>query len=152
MNQSVDTTNNQSQAPTPYVPSYEEQFDNLSKQLLNYNYIFEVTKCCGYSTFVLVNKKGSLLDIYKAISIHFECPNILSLYVINEMTRERITIPITDNVRISEYIPKQNRSFFMPIYPIPKPVVIRIYLDDGHCHEHNQQSQQEQQQVFNAGL
>jgi hypothetical protein len=132
------------------LPNYEDQVGNLTKQLFNYNYIFEVTKCCGYSTFVLVGKKGTLLDIYKAISLHFECPNILSLYVINETTRERKSIPLTDNVRISEYIPKQDRAFFMPIYPIPKPVVFRIYLDDGHFHEHNQD--QSQAKVFNAGL
>ena len=139
----------------PYIPTYDEQFENLTKQLLNYNYIFEVTKCCGYSTFVLVNKNGTLLDIYKAISLHFECPDIKSLYAINETTKEKLKIPITDNIKIHAYIPKQKREFFTPIYPIPRPVVFRIYLDDGHCEIHNnivEKSIEQTNEVFNAGL
>lgn len=131
--------------------SYENQIENLTKSLLNYNYIFEVTKCCGYSTFVLVSKKGTLLDIYKSISLHFECPNIKSLFVMNETTKEKMKIPITDTVKIFEYIPTQNRSFFMPVYPIPQPVVFRIYLDDGH-HIHDTTSSENINEVFNAGL
>jgi len=132
--------------------SYEDQIENLTKSLLNYNYIFEVTKCCGYSTFVLVSKKGTLLDMYKSISLHFECPDIKSLFVMNENTKEKMKIPVTDTIKIFEYIPTQNRSFFMPVYPIPQPVVFRIYLDDGHHHMHHTASGENNNEVFNAGL
>jgi hypothetical protein len=34
---------------------------------------------------------------------------------------------------VYENISAENRNL-VPIYPIPIPVVYRIYLDDGHCH------------------
>ena len=78
---------------------YDEHLGNLIKQLPNSKYIFEVTKCCNYSTFVLVNKRATLLDLYKEV----------------------------------DYIYSQHMK---PIYPVPNNVVYRIYLDDGHSHEH----------------
>jgi len=50
-----------------------------------------------------------------------------------------IPISISSLTRISEFIfentAKEPRNL-EPIYPLPLPVVYRIYLDDGHCHEH----------------
>lgn len=114
--------------------SYDDQITNLVKQLQNQNYTFEITKCCGYSTFVLVNRFGTLLDIFKAVSLHFECPDIKSLYVVNTQTNEKRKIPLTDTIKISKYILDQPREFFTPIYSVPRPVVYRVYLDDGHFH------------------
>jgi hypothetical protein len=117
-------------------PSYEGQIENMLKQLQSQNYTFEVTKCCGYSTFVLVKRNGTLMDLYKNISQHFECPNIRRLFVVNEQTREQIQIPLTDMINIRDYIVKQPRECFTPVYPVPHTVVFRIYLDDGHHHVH----------------
>ena len=51
-----------------------------------------------------------------------------------------VPIPISSLTRISEFIfentAKEPRNL-EPIYPLPLPVVYRIYLDDGHCHDHN---------------
>jgi len=118
-------------------PPYEGQIENMVKELQYQNYTFEVTKCCGYSTFVLVKRNGTLLDLYKKISQHFECPNIRRLFVVNEQTKEQIQIPLTDMILIRDYLSKQPRECFTPVYPIPKPVVYRIYLDDGHHHVHS---------------
>jgi len=118
--------------------SYEQHITSLIKQLQNQNYTFEVTKCCNYSTFVLVNRSGTLLDLFKAVSLHFDCPDIKSLYVVNIQTKEKRRIPLTDTVKISKYILDQPREFFIPIYPVPNQVVYRVYLDDGHwCMNNN---------------
>ena len=114
------------------IISYDDQITSLMRQLQNQNYTFEITKCCNYSTFVLVNRTGTLLDLFKAVSLHFDCPDIKSLYVVNIQTKEKRRIPLTDTVRISKYILDQPREFFIPIYPVPMQVVYRVYLDDGH--------------------
>jgi hypothetical protein len=118
--------------------SYDDHITSLTKQLQNQNYTFEITKCCNYSTFVLVNRSGTLLDLFKATSLHFDCPDIKSLYVVNTQTNEKLRIPLTDTVKISKYILDQPREFFTPVYPVPRPVVYRVYLDDGHwCMNHS---------------
>jgi hypothetical protein len=109
----------------------DQHLGNLIKQLPNSKYILEITKCCNYSTFVLVNKRATLLDLYKEVSIWFECKTIKELYIVSN--NEKQTIPITDMVQLKDYIYSQHMK---PIYPVPNMVVYRIYLDDGHTHEH----------------
>lgn len=116
---------------TDLQEKYDEHLGNLMKQLPNTKYIFEITKCCNYSTFVLVNKRATLLDLYKEVSIWFECKTVKELYIVSNS--EKHTIPITEMVQLKDYIYSQNMK---PIYPVPNKVVYRIYLDDGHTHEH----------------
>lgn len=112
---------------------YDTQFHYLINRFPNVMYIFEVTKCCGYSTFVLVNKKGTLLDLYKQISIWFECKTMQELYIIsNDGRNEPKTVPMTEMITIKDYV----REFCSPIYPLPNNIVYKIYLDDGHSHSH----------------
>jgi hypothetical protein len=111
---------------------YDQHLGNLIKQLPNMKYTFEVTKCCNYSTFVIVNKRATLLDLYKEVSIWFECKTMNELYIYTE-TNEKQTIPMTDMVQLKDFI---NGQRMKPIYPVPNNVVYRIYLDDGHSHEH----------------
>jgi hypothetical protein len=48
-----------------------------------------------------------------------------------------IPIPVSSLITIKEFVfdntAKEPRNL-EPIYPLPTPVVYRIYLDDGHCH------------------
>jgi hypothetical protein len=115
---------------------YDTHLHNLITRLPNAMYTFEVTKCCGYSTFVLVNKRGTLLDLYKEVSLWFECKTLHELYIVSNETNEKKTIPITEMVTIKDYIREFQRIFFVPLYPIPNNIVYKIYLDDGHCHNH----------------
>lgn len=118
---------------TDLQDKYDQHLGNLIKQLPNTKYILEVTKCCNYSTFVLVNKRASLLDLYKEVSIWFECKTMNELYIISAETGEKQTIPMTDVIQLKDFI---NDKRMKPIYPVPNNVVYRIYLDDGHSHEH----------------
>jgi len=113
---------------------YDDHINNLIKQIPNTKFIFEITKCCMYSTFVLVNKKGTLIDLYKEVSNYFECRTMKGLFIVSP-TGENQTIPMTDITTIREYI-HLHPTFFVPIYPVPNGVVYRIYLDDGHIHLH----------------
>lgn len=112
---------------------YDTHYRQLMKQLSDTMYTFEVTKCCGYSTFVLVNKHGSLLDLYKEVSLWFECKTVKELFVVSNENEKR-TIPMTQMVSIKNYMKELNRAFFTPLYPMPNNIVYKIYFDDGHNH------------------
>jgi hypothetical protein len=103
----------------------------------NSKYIFEVTKLCGYGEFVLVFKDDSVLDVYKTISKQFNAPDIKSLFLTDGV--KRFKLPLTETFSIRNFITRcQNdetqSKYLTPIYPLPSPVVYRIYIDDGHCH------------------
>ena len=48
-------------------------------------YIFEITKLCGYSTFVFMYKDETMLDLYNRVSHHFGCKDIKGLYIDNHL-------------------------------------------------------------------
>jgi len=126
-------------------------------------YIFEITKLCGYSTFIFMYKDETIVDLYNRISHHFGCRDIKGLYIdsylnknsnnddSNKNKKEKehnhncshakvdklIPIPVSSLVTVREFVfnntAKDPRNL-EPIYAIPFPVVYRIYLDDGHCH------------------
>lgn len=118
---------------------YQNKYDEFITNIQNNMYTFEVTKCCGYSTFITIYKTQTLIDLYSTIIHHFgNNMNITDLYFYTPLN-ERITIPIT-NKTISEFLTPHivcNPSRLIPIYPLPKPVIYRLFLDDGHCN--NQQ-------------
>jgi hypothetical protein len=149
--------------------SLEEKYNTLMNDMIrcipNNKYMFEVTKCCGYSTFVLVQKDASLIDLYKEIAIHFQCVEIKSLFLVsgdssvpidmsnnmcininNNNNQRRLYIPLTVMQTVRQLL-YANQPYFKPIYPIPHHVVYRIYLDDGHHH-----ISEECSPVFNEGL
>lgn len=117
---------------------YQDKFDEY---ISNVNYImftFEVTKCCGYSTFITVYKNQTLIDLYSNIIHHFGNIEVRELYFIS-LQEERITIPIS-NKTVSEFVRDNitcNPIKLIPIYDLPKPVIYRIFLDDGHCSQNN---------------
>ena len=133
-------------------------------------YIFEISKFCGYSTFIFMYKDETMLDLYNRISHHFGCNDIKGLYITNHLNKEKngqrdqknqdtnnnskvckcsccgdksdkyIQVPISSLKRVREFVfentAKEPRNL-EPVYPIPFPVVYKIYLDDGHCHGHS---------------
>lgn len=48
-------------------------------------YIFEISKLCGYSTFVFMYKDETMLDLYNRVSHHFGCKDIKGLYIDNNI-------------------------------------------------------------------
>ena len=119
----------------------ETNYNNKLNEYINYfpgkMFLFEVTKCCNYSTFVFMYKDETLSDLYKRVSYHFECKDVMSLYIIND-ANERITVPISALTKIKDYIISNTSGIsknMKPIYPLPLPVVYRIYINDGHCHD-----------------
>ena len=114
--------------------NYNNKYEEYLRNTNNLMFIFEVTKCCGYSTFVSVYKNLSLINLYSNVIEHFGNNEIKELYFITE-DGERINIPISTQ-RISDYI-KQfvscNPIKLVPIYDLPKPTIYRLYLIDNSC-------------------
>ena len=55
----------------------------------------------------------------------------------SDKTGKYIPVPMSSLKKVRDFvyenISAESRNL-VPIYPIPMPVVYRIYLDDGHCH------------------
>jgi hypothetical protein len=116
---------------------YNAKFEQLCNGIPNNKYIFEITKLCGYGEFLTIYKKQTPLDLYKTVSIQFECKDIKELYFINNCTNEKIRLPITDEITIWQFMFNNNSGstqIIKPVYPIPCKIVYRIYFDDGHTH------------------
>ena len=82
-------------------------------------------------------KKQTLIDLYKIISLHYECKDIKKLFFINNCTNEKIYIPITAEITIRDFLFSHNSGtvqIIKPVYPMPCKIVYRIYFDDGHTH------------------
>lgn len=67
-------------------------------------YIFEISKLCGYSTFVFMYKDETMLDLYNRVSHHFGCKDIKGLYIDNNIFKnlnENIDENKNDNLNSS---------------------------------------------------
>jgi hypothetical protein len=120
------------------LSDYNEKFEQLCSRLHVNKYIFEITKLCGYSEFIIVHKKLTLVDLYKTVSMEFECKDIKELFFINNCTGEKIKVPITNQMTILEFIFNNNNGSnqnICPIFPVPCKIVYKLYFDDGHSHD-----------------
>ena len=122
-------------------PEFIKKMENYTNSISNNKYIIEVSKFCGYSEFLIVFKNSTLIDLYNNISYQFDCSDIKGLYIRNEQTMCKGRVPLTQQLTIREFIAQINnnkddkiKDMLKPVYPLPDPVVYRIYLDDGHCH------------------
>jgi hypothetical protein len=116
---------------------FNAKFQQMCNGIINNQYIFEITKLCGHGQFIPIFKRQTLIDIYKIISLHYDCKDIKQLFFINSCTNEKIYIPITHVITIQDFLFSHNSGsaqIIKPIYPIPYTVVYRIYFDDGHTH------------------
>jgi len=114
---------------TEHETIYNNKMKHFISSISNSRFIIEVSKFCGYSEFLLVYKNQSLLDLYKMVSLQFECNDIKGLYLTNSIAYR---IPVTENITIRNFIIR-SKDIIKPCYNMPTPVVYKIYFDDGHC-------------------
>ena len=118
------------------ITQYENKLNEYVCGLSNENYIFEITKLCGYGCFLPVNKNVSLVDLHNTVSLYFQ-RDIIELFFLNCVTNEKIKVPITSQSRIRDFLCLHNSGAsptIKPIYPVPCQIVYKLYLDDGHTH------------------
>jgi hypothetical protein len=98
----------------------------------SHHYIFEVTKCCGYFEWIIIPKNYNCTDLYRYIREIYTTPNI-KLYALDPFGNK---LEIVESMCVIKSLLFANGTFFKPIYDLPNQVVYKLYLDDGHCHNH----------------
>lgn len=119
------------------MDTYNQNKEAYLRSLFDTHYVFEVTKCCGYSFWVSVYKDESYSTLYKNILREFNYlqSTKFELYATN-MIGEKLILPkVFDegNTYIKDFL-ITNKDFFIPVYPVPSKIIYKIYLDDGHKH------------------
>ena len=112
--------------------SYKKKMREYISRLPDQNFIFEITKCCGYSEILCINKNETLASLHR--NILFQFGKAYTMYVINNKTNEKINIPDSNDVLIRNFI-IENKECFIPIYPLPDSVVYRVLFHDGCNHK-----------------
>jgi hypothetical protein len=117
------------------MEEYENKLKAYMQSIVNNQFIFELTKCCGYSEFLPIFSSCKLSDLYNNVyhKLEIKSDNNIKLFVVNSSTNEKIEIPNDSNVFIKDFI-KLFKHYFTPIYPVPAKVVHKIYYDSGCCH------------------
>jgi len=114
---------------------FHKKFDEYSQSLRANSFIFEVTKNCGYSMFVIVYKEESLLDLYKRVSLQFGVMEIRELYYINKNNNRKMLMPLTQLLKVKDFMRELINStprIVEPIYPVNCLEVYKLYIDDGY--------------------
>ena len=118
---------------------YDELLSSHIREVPGKMYIFELTKCCFYSSFVYMYKDERIIELYNRAAHHFGT-TVVTLYILTADNR-RIPVPINGQMSVREFVNKNtevNNRHLTPIYDLPMPVVYRICYDDGfHCEKHN---------------
>jgi hypothetical protein len=115
---------------------YNDLITSHLKEIPNKMFTFELTKCCNYSTLVFLYKEDMVSDLFLQAAKHFGCQKLVSLYLLNEQG-QKVLVPFNSHTTLKEFIFEySNQRILKPVYDVPLPVVYRIYLDDGHHHEH----------------
>ncbi len=113
---------------------YNDHQDKFINLINEYQYIFQVSKICGYSEWVSVFKKQTTATLYSNISCQFSGLVPQSLFIISPKNdNDKLIIPNDNDILISDFI-KMNSEYFKPIYQIPLKIVYKIYYDDGCDH------------------
>jgi hypothetical protein len=116
------------------MAQYYEKRDSYIRISIGSNtqYIFEVTKCCGYSEWVTVYKHMPLSQLYDNIKNQFGGIKPKQLCILDQ-SGNKIVLPESTEIGVRDFI-LNNANHFRPIYPMPASVVYRVYYDDGCCH------------------
>jgi len=117
--------------------TYHDKLQDYLRNIKENMYTFEVTKCCGYSIFVTIYKTETLIDLYSKVMHQFVGIKIKNLYFLTP-NGDNLSVPLSLET-MSSFIQNNvacSPQNLIPIYPLPNPVVYRVYLDDGYCHHH----------------
>jgi hypothetical protein len=108
-------------------PRFKQGFKKYLDNVRNNSYIFEVSKCCGYSEIVPTFKNATCADLYRNVMCQFDInvENKIKVYATITESSKNILVIQNDKTPIRNII-LENASFFKPIYPLPTTVVYNL--------------------------
>jgi hypothetical protein len=60
---------------------FDDKFNLYIEKMKKNMYIFEITKCCGFSEFITIYKNETIFDFFSKISHHFGGIEIKDLFL-----------------------------------------------------------------------
>lgn len=109
--------------------TFQDKLDEYIRNMTNLMYTFEVTKSCGYSTFITIYKEETLVDLYAKVIDHFILADLKELFFYSP-SGERIRVPLSKQ-NVSNFVSLNklgNANNLVPIYSLPRPVIYRLYF------------------------
>ena len=106
-------------------PRFKQGFKKYLDNVLNNSYMFEVSKCCGYSEIVPAFKNATCADLYRNVMCQFEIKQENKIIVFARDASNNTMVVQNDSTPIRNFILK-NAFFFKPIYPLPTSVVYKL--------------------------
>ena len=65
------------------IEDYENKLNAYIQSIINNHFIFELTKCCGYSEFLPVFSSCKLSELYTNVNYKLERKGDIKLFAIN---------------------------------------------------------------------
>lgn len=116
------------------IVEYTNNQNSFLNMIHEYQYIFELVKCCGYKEWITIYKTKTLKDLYDNLYSQLKIPTTrvppVRLYIMKNGENKEVE---NNDTLIYDYI-YANQEYFKPVYPIPCKVVYSLYIDDGSCH------------------
>jgi hypothetical protein len=109
-------------------PRFKQGFKKYLDNLHNNSYMFEVSKCCGYSEIVPSFKNATCADLYRNIMCQFDIKPEIKISVYATHASNNKMVIQNDNKPIRNII-LENASFLKPIYPLPTSVVYKLVYE-----------------------
>jgi hypothetical protein len=106
-------------------PRFKQGFKKYLDNVRNNSYMFEVSKCCGYSEIVPAFKNATCADLYRNVMCQFEIKQENKIIVFARDASNNTMVVQNDATPIRNFILK-NAFFFKPIYPLPTSVVYKL--------------------------
>ena len=121
-------------------PRFKQGFKKYLDNVRNNSYMFEVSKCCGYSEIVPSFKNATCADLYRNIMCQFGINIENKILVFATDASNNKMIIQNDNTPIRNIV-LENSFFFKPIYPLPTTVVYKLVYEyeneEINCKCHN---------------
>jgi len=113
-------------------PQFKQGLKKYVDSIRSNCYIFEVSKCCGYSEIVPAFKNSTCADLYRNIECQFDIKpeNKIKVYATTRDASGNIilikSLNIQNDTTPIRNIILENQIFFKPIYPVPTSVVYKL--------------------------
>ena len=85
---------------------YYSKLNEYMAQAPGRMYVFEITKFCGYGSFVFMYRNETLADLYNRVSHHFGCKTINGMYI----DKLEVVLTMNGNDDNSDYNSNDNSS------------------------------------------